>query len=170
MLVGYVSDERYVALADVLFEFEDRVSSCEARSRASGAVYAEIEPGPYRVTISRPGYGAKRIELTVAHNRPHQFRLLSDGLLGYVWPKWVKGGERGEFRVHSVEAYKIDLWRYGLQKEFARKVGWFDEHGPLATMQNTPDGDYTRGGVQWNKVGHGSTQHAQFVAAPERSG
>jgi N,N-dimethylformamidase len=170
MLVGYVSDERYVALADVLFEFEDRASSFEARSRASGAVYADIEPGPYRVTLSRPGYGSKRVQLVVAHNRPHHFRLLSDGLLGYAWPKWVRCGERAEFRVHSVEPYKIELWRYGLQKQLAAKIGWFDEHGPLATMQITPDGDYTATGVEWNKVGYGSQQHGQFVTAPDRSG
>ncbi len=144
MLIGYASDERYVALADVLFEFEDRLGSFEVRSRASGAVHADIEPGPYRVTISKPGYGAKRVELTVAHGRPYQFRLLADGLLGYAWPKWVRAGQRGEFRVHSVEPYKIDFWRYGWKKELTAKIGWFDEHGPLATMQVTPDGDYTQ--------------------------
>ena len=101
---------------------------------------------------------------------PHQFRLLADGLLGYAWPKWVRGGEAGEFRVHSVEPYKLDLWRYGWSKEFVRGLGWFDEHGPRATMQITPDGDYTQTGVEWNKVGYDSPTHAQFVAAPERSG
>ena len=170
MLVGYVSDERYVALADVLLEFEDRVTSIEARSRASGAIHADIEPGPYRVTLSKPGYGAKRVRMTVSPSRPFQFRLLSDGLLGYAWPKWVRAGEQAEFRVHSVEPYKIDLWRYGWRKELAAKIGWFDEHGPLATMQITPDGDYTQTGVEWNKIGYGSRQHAQFVTAPERSG
>ena len=170
MLIGFASDERYVALADVLFEFEDRVSSFETRSRASGAVHADLEPGPYRVTISKPGYGAKRLELTIAHGRPHQFRLLSDGLLGYAWPKWVRAGEQAEFRVHSVEPYKIDLWRYGWTKELAKKIGWFDEHGPLATMQSTPDGDYTQTGIEWNRRGYGSWQHAQHVTAPERSG
>ena len=44
---------------------------------------------------------------------PYQFRLLSDGLLGYAWPKWVRAGETSEFRVHSVEPYKLGLWRYG---------------------------------------------------------
>jgi hypothetical protein len=170
MLVGYVSDERYVALADVLFEFEDRASSVTARSRASGAVYADIEPGPYRVTLTRGGYGAKRIEMTAAHNHPYHFRLLSDGLLGYAWPKWVRAGERAEFRVHSTEAYKIELWRYGLEKQLAAKIGWFDEHGPGATMQITPDGDYTQTGVEWNKIGYGSRQHGQYVTAPEPSG
>ena len=108
--------------------------------------------------------------MIVSADRPYQFRLLADGLLGYAWPKWVRTGEQAEFRVHSVEAYKIDLWRYGENKEHVAKIGWFDEHGPLATMQITPDGDYTETGVAWNKVGYGSWQHAQYVTAPDRSG
>src|SRR5207237_7642245 len=144
MLVGFVSDERYVALADVLLEFQRDGLSIEARSRASGAVHAQVEPGPYDVTLSKPGFGAKRVQMTAAPGQPYQFRLLADGLLGYAWPKWVRCGEKAEFRVHSVEAYKIDLWRYGWEKELAAKIGWFDEHGPLATMQITPDGDYTQ--------------------------
>jgi N,N-dimethylformamidase len=170
MLVGYVSDQRYVALSDVLLEFERDGRSVEARSRATGAVWADIEPGAYRVTLSRAGYGAKRVQMTVATGVLYAFRLLSDGLLGYVWPKWVRSGETGEFRVHSTEAYKIDLWRYGWQKTLATKIGWFDEHGPGATVQITPDGDYTQTGVEWNKHGYGSAQHAQRVVAPSASG
>ncbi len=170
MLVGYVSDERYVALADVQLEFEAGGTSVEARSRASGAVYADVEPGLYQVTLAKPGYGSKRVRVAVTPERPYQFRLLGDGLLGYAWPKWVRSGERAEFRVHSVEPYKIDLWRYGLHKQLVAKIGWFDEHGPLATMQVTPDGDYTQTGIAWNKVGYGSRQHAQHVTAPDRSG
>ncbi len=169
MLVGYVSDERYVALADVLIEFESAAGSVETRSRASGAVYADIGPGTYRVTLQKPGFGAKRTQVALGDD-PHQFRLLADGLLGYAWPKWVRSGEQAEFRVHSVEPYKIELWRYGWQKQLAKKIGWFDEHGPLATMQITPDGDYTRTGVEWNKVGYGSWQHHQRVNAPAASG
>ena len=36
MLVGYVSDERYVAIPEVLLEFEAGGASIEARSRATG--------------------------------------------------------------------------------------------------------------------------------------
>src|SRR5690606_16538050 len=99
MLVGYVSDERFVALPDVLLEFEDETGSVEARSRATGAVYADIPPGEYRVTLAKPGYGAKRVTLNIQTGHPHQFRLLSDCLLGYAWPKWVRAGEMAEFRV-----------------------------------------------------------------------
>ena len=38
MLVGYVSDDRYIALSDVQLEFVNDSGSVEARSRASGAV------------------------------------------------------------------------------------------------------------------------------------
>jgi len=169
MLVGYVSDERYLALADVLLEFESGSRSVETRSRASGAVYADIEPGQHRVTLQKPGYGAKRTSMRVVSGQLYQFRLLSDCLLGYAWPKWVRAGEQAEFRVHSLEPYKISLWRYGWHKEHAAKIGWFDEHGPLATMQITPDGDYTQSGVEWNQRGYSSRQHGQFVTAPERS-
>src|SRR5262249_38321854 len=88
----------------------------------------------------------------------------------YAWPKCVRSGESAEFRVHSVEPYKLELWRYGWEKEFVRGLGWHDEHGPRATMQITPDGDYTRTGVAWNKVGYTSPAHKQLVEAPARSG
>ncbi len=171
MLIGYVSDEQYVALADVILEFEQGGQSCAVvRSTPRGAIYADLAPGPYRVTLVKEGFGAKSVEMTVVPGRPYQFRLLSDGLLGYMWPKWVRAGERAEFRVHAVEPYRLSLWRYGLKKEFVRLLGWFDEHGPRATMQITPDGDYTQTGVQWNKHGYGSPHHTQLVTAPARSG
>ena len=148
MLIAYVSDERYVALPDVLLEFEGEAGSFEARSRATGAVHVEVPPGNYRVTLQKPGFGAKSVDLQITEGRePYQFRLLADGLLGYAWPKWLKAGEKSEFRVHSVEPYHLSLWRYGIRKELIREIGWFDEHGPRATMQITPDGDYTQTGV-----------------------
>ena len=170
MLIGYVSDERYVALPDTLLEFERDGQSVEARARATGAVYADLAPGPYKVTLYRAGYGQKSVQMTVAEGQPHHFRLLTDGLLSYMWPKWVRSGERAEFRVHAVEEYRLTLWRYGLEKEFIRPIGWYDEHGPRATMQITPDGDYTQTGVQWNKFGYTSPHHLQYVDAPQRSG
>jgi hypothetical protein len=180
MLVAYVSDERYVALPDVLLEFESEreceagaagVASFEARSRATGAVHLDLPPGPYKLTLAKPGYGSKSVRVTIGMpGRPFHFRLLADGLLGYAWPKWVRSGERSEFRVHSVEPYKLGLWRYGWTKDFVRGLGWFDEHGPRATMQITPDGDYTQTGVAWNRQGYTNPHHKQYVEAPARSG
>ncbi|MFO1020645.1 MAG: carboxypeptidase-like regulatory domain-containing protein [Planctomycetales bacterium] len=170
MLIGYVSDENYVALADVLLEFERNGNSWEARSRATGAIHADVPPGLYRVTLAKQGYGAKRVEMRVDEATPHHFRLLSDRLLGYPWPKWVRSGETAEFRVHSPEQYHLSLWRYGWQKELVRELGWFDEHGPRATVQILPDGDFTQTGVQWNKQGYSNSVHAQRVEGPARSG
>ena len=171
MLIGYVSDERYVALPDVLLEFENESGSFEARSRASGAVHADLPSGQYRVTLAKPGFGAKRVTIDVgADQPPYQFRLLSDCLLGYPWPKWVRSGEKSEFRVHSPQAFELELWRYGLRKELIRKLGWYDEHGPRATVQITPDGDYTRTGVEWNRFGYANPALKQNVVAPDRSG
>jgi N,N-dimethylformamidase len=171
MLIGYVSDERYVALPDVVMEFiDDHGRSWETRSRASGSVELDLPAGQYKVILQKPGFGAKFSRIVLPASEPHQFRLLSDGLLGYAWPKWVRSGDESEFRVHSVEQFRLELWRYGWQPELVRQLGWHDEHGPRAMMQVTPDGDYTRSGVEWNKVGYACTTHRQFVKAPERSG
>lgn len=171
MLIGYVSDERYVALPDVALEFTNAAGqSWETRSRASGSVHLELPPGEYRVVLQKAGFGAKfsRVSLPIA--TPHHFRLLSDCLLGYAWPKWVRSGEASEFRVHSVEPYKLELWRYGWQPEFVQALGWHDEHAPRAVMQITPDGDYTQTGTAWNKFGYAHSVHSQHVVAPARSG
>ncbi len=171
MLIGYVSDERYVALPDVLLEFTNsRGESWESRSRASGAVFAKLPPGDYRVILQKPGFGTKISQVVLPCATPHHFRLLADGLLGYAWPKWVRSGEQSEFRVHSTEAYKLELWRYGWQPEFVRALGWHDEHGPRAVMQIVPDGDFTQTGAEWNKVGYANSVHSQHIAGPERSG
>lgn len=171
MLIGYVSDERYVALPDCLLEFLGAGgASFEARSRASGAVHADLPPGEYRVVLQKAGYGAKFSRVTLPTATPHHFRLLGDGLMGYAWPKWVRSGEASEFRVHSVEPYKLELWRYGWEPHFVKALGWHDEHGPRAVMQTTPDGDYTQTGAEWNKVGYANSVHSQHVEAPKQSG
>ena len=65
MLVGYVSDERYVALADVLLEFESRAG----RSKPARAPAARSMPTSRRATIAsrlqKPGFGAKRAQVTI---------------------------------------------------------------------------------------------------------
>src|SRR5262245_21729226 len=115
MLAGYVSDEYYAALADVQLEFRGADGRRVAvRSAASGAVDAELAPGPYEVCLARQGFGCKRVRVEVG-DRPLHFRLLSDRPLGYAWPKWCRGGDPVEFRVHAVEQYKLGLWRYGFE-------------------------------------------------------
>src|SRR5437870_1136905 len=118
MLIGYVSDEYYAALADVALEFRrDDGVVVQTRSSASGAVHADLAPGPHEVCLACPGFGAKRVRVTIASS-PIHFRLLSDRLLGYAWPKWCRGGDTVEFRVHASGPYKLGLWRYGQEKEF----------------------------------------------------
>src|SRR6476646_5796819 len=120
MFIGYVSDETYAALADVVVDFErnnEWIATC--RSSAQGRVDADIPPGPYQVTLNKTGYGAKSVDIEIEPGKTIQWRLLSDGLIGYMWPKWVKSGDRAEFRVHSPEPYRISIWRHGARKEQA---------------------------------------------------
>ncbi|WP_158886015.1 carboxypeptidase-like regulatory domain-containing protein [Amycolatopsis anabasis] len=169
-LIGYVSDERYLALPQVAVEITDGRRHWWTRSTASGAIHVDLPPGDYRVTLARDGYGAKHADAWLGSGRPHQFRLLSDRILGYVWPKWVRAGDRGEFRVHSPEPYRLSLWRHGAEAEPERLIGWFDEHAPRATVQVTPDGDYTGDGVRFNEQGYTDPAHRQYLSAPGRGG
>jgi N,N-dimethylformamidase beta subunit-like, C-terminal len=154
MLIGYVSDENYCALHDVAVEFEQNGKTIVVlRSSPSGAVNGDVPAGDYRIILAREGYGSKHITAHVHPDKPLQLRLLSNSLYGYAWPKWVKSGQKGEFRVHSPEPYHLTLWRYGLRKELVQPIGWFDEHGPHANLQRLPDGDFTQTGVGWNRYG-----------------
>jgi hypothetical protein len=168
MLVGYVSDENYAALADVQLEFR-RVGAPAVicRTAPSGAIYAELTPGDYEVCLAKSGFGPKRVRHTVGPDTPIHFRLLSDRLLGHAWPKWCRGGDQVEFRAHAVEPYKLGLWRYGYHKEFVRNVGWYDNHGPRACMQTLPDALFVETGVAWN---NGFGLHRQVIVAPEKTG
>ncbi len=170
MLVGYVSDEDYVAIAGVAFEFEGNGTSLTATSRASGAVYADIASRDWRVTLSKPGYTAKRVDVNVTGSELIRFRLLSDRMYGFMWPKWSRSGETSEYCVHSTNEFRLDLWRYGWEKEFIRSFGWCDEHGPNAMAQILPDRDFTQTGVDWNRTGYNLQYQKHSIPAPERSG
>ena len=140
MLVGYVSNLGYVALDDVRVEYQQN-GHCVAvvSSTPRGAIYAEIVPGEYTVTLVKDGCGPKSVKMHALEGMPYQFRLLSETIYGYMWPKWVKSGERSEFRVYSMEAYKLSLWRYGLEKEYIKPLGWFDEGGFKFEVQRVDD-------------------------------
>lgn len=168
-VIGYVSDERYLALPGAAVEITDGTRFWRTVSSASGAVDVDCPPGAYRVTLARDGYGAKHVD-AVLGGEPCQFRLMSDQLYGYVWPKWARSGESAEFRVHSPAAYRLSMHRYGASVQDCGVVGWFDEHAPRATVQTTPDGDFSRTGVDWNRRGYVDPAMRQRVTAPERGG
>lgn len=173
MLIGWVSDEYDLALADVVVDLErDGELVGVVRSGATGAIVADVSAGQYVLSFARPGYGSKRVVAEVRDGAaPTRFRLLSDTLMGFVWPRWVRAGEHGELRFHATEPYRLSLWRYGRQAEPVRILGWYDEHGPRAVMQIVPDGDFTPTGVAWNQVGYGGNPHHTYlVPAPARSG
>jgi hypothetical protein len=168
MLIGFVSDEYYAAVAEVAVEFRSEDGQrTVARSSASGAIFADVSPGRYDVCLARPGFGSKRVSVSINDQRPLHFRLLSDRLLGYAWPKWCRSGDTVEFRVHSVAPYKLSLYRYGLHKEFVRNLGWYDNHGPRAATQSLPDRHFAEIGVRWD---NGFGLHRQVISAPEPSG
>jgi len=168
MLLGYISDEYYAALADVLVELVSPGGRrCVVRSSPTGRLEADVPVGDYELVFYKPGFGAKRSRARLGET-PLHLRLLSDGLLGYAWPKWCQSGDSVAFRVHSVEPYKLGLWRHGWKKEFVRNVGWYDNHGPRAVMQTVPDGFFVERGVGWD-AGHG-TVHQQQIVAPQSSG
>jgi hypothetical protein len=172
MLIGFVADQRYLAIADVLVELRNTTLAepLQVRSTARGEIYADVAPGQYEITLVKDGYGAKIVFAHIEAGAPILFRLLADDLLGYMWPLWTKAGETGEIRVHATEQYRLWLWRYGLTKEPVQLIGWFDEHGPRANIQITPDGDYTQTGVHWNDWGRPDPPDPPRLRAPERSG
>ena len=105
-----------------------------------------------------------------AGSEPFDFRLLSDRLLGYIWPRCVKSGERSEFSRPLCWRVRIGALALRGGQGIRPPHRPFDEHGPGATMQISPDGDYTQTGIEWNKHGYHSKALNQFIEAPERSG
>lgn len=159
-LLGWVSDEHDVALADVAVELVANAGRFATRSTAAGAILTDAPPGRYRAALSLPGHGAKWTDVQVG-GPPARLRLLSDRLTGYVWPKWAPAGAPAQVRVHAAAPYAMELWRYGWEKERVRALG-YDVHAPAAWRQAIPDGDCAATGVGWSDPAH--------VVAPDRSG
>ena len=175
MVIGFVSDEMFVAIADAQLEFKriDDGQRTEARSSASGAVNLDLPPGEYEVALAHPNFGSKISTLSISRDmQPHQFRLLSKSLVGYIWPKWCRSGEVGEIRFSAHEAVEISLWRYGWEKEFIRDIGRFQAFAPSGDSQTLPDGDIAKIGVNWNhdRFDYSPDLEALSVTAPEKSG
>ena len=77
MLLGYVSDENYLALSDAQVEVHGHgIAPLSLRSSAAGAVYADIPEGIYDIALAQHGYGSKRSRgVDFKAGAPHQFRL-----------------------------------------------------------------------------------------------
>jgi N,N-dimethylformamidase len=170
MLLGYVSDEMYVAIADVLIELRQGSESIETRSRASGAIHAETGPGEWEVILSHPGHTRKTVRVTFSET-PHQFRLMSDRLVGYMWPKWIEAGGRGQIRLHATRPADLSLWRYGWKRTLAARPVRYEPLAPWGGEQILPDGDFTIGGAKWNEHGYAFPPNSrQHMTAPAETG
>ncbi len=172
MLIGYVSDEMHVAIAGAHLEFRRDGRSFEMESRASGAVHGNVAAGEYDVAIARIGYTSKQLRMTVDPAELCRIRHLSDRLLGYAWPKWVRSGEERELRIHAEEPFRASLWRCGWAKELVAELGLFDDSfAPGEHRQILPDGDFTIDGARWNDHGYAFPPDDRHrLAAPCRSG
>lgn len=170
-LIAYVSDEYHLAIAGAVLEFT-RGGEFVAllTSSPTGAVRGNLAPGDYDVVVTRSGFGSKRTRVSVGAGRQaRQIRLLDlSRPLGYLWPKYVQSGQATELRVHSGEAYRLSLWRYGWSRELVEDLGISaDHHPPGALYQLVPDGDFTRTGTGWRPHPIAPRSH---VVGPERSG
>ncbi|WP_198668010.1 N,N-dimethylformamidase beta subunit family domain-containing protein [Saliphagus sp. LR7] len=160
-----------MALNDVQLEFRRDGNRYDVvRSTPRGAVYADVGPGTYDVTLAKDGYGSKHVMVDVDDDtHPYQFRLLSDRLYGYMTPICSTAGDLARFRVHATEEVRVTLWRYGEHRERIRPLDWHGEHGPQAGKQLLPDGDLTQSGVKWHPP-HPGAFATQTVEARDRTG
>ena len=120
--------------------------------------------------LAKPGFGSKRIRARIGGARPVHFRLLSDRPARLRVAEVVPRRRPVQFRVHSVEPYKLELWRYGLHKEFVRNLGWYDEHGPRAVMQSRPTATTRRPACAGTRSATPARPHSSSSPRPDRSG
>jgi len=149
MLIGYVSDEYYVAIPSAPYVIKTSDGEfISGTSNATGEIHAEIDAGEIEITVNPRGFGPKRVVARFEAINPIQLRLLSETLYGFVWPKWVNEGGSAEVLISSKTPYRAELWRYGKQKQKVSNLG-FDSHPLGATMQPLDDGDFVGEGVHW---------------------
>ena len=163
MLIGYVSDEYFVAVSNV--SIEAACTSCSDRyvtqSSASGAIELPITQGTYTFTLASEGFSPKRSTHGISLGETVNFRLLSNKLYAYVSPRWSVAGTEAKVLVSSKSPYSLELWHYGAKKTLIKRLG-FDTHPLGATLQTTPDGDYLSASLNWDDP--------NLVSAPEKSG
>jgi hypothetical protein len=105
MLIGYVSDEMYAAIAAAPVEFvsTERLGG-DVPGFRSGV--SRSRTGWNSVVLAATGFGSELMQIEwYQGSEPVQFRLLSsDEPLGYMWPKYARAGEAGELRLHNTKA------------------------------------------------------------------
>ena len=174
-IIGYVSDEMFIAISDAQVEFRSLTSEeiFIFRSAPSGAIYGELPRGDYQVILAHPNFGSKLTSYSeIENSQPMQFRLMSKKLTGYIWPKWSRSGEKAEIRFSSHEIVDVSLWRLGWEVEKFREVGRFEPFAPSGDSQTIPDGDVSQIGVRWNhdRFEYSPDLDARTLTAPELSG
>ena len=128
--LAYVSDEMYVALPAMRgrIGIEETGEVTVLRSSPRGSILRRLAAaGPIsrhadakRVTSDRRSSSAD-----LRGSEPYQFRLLlGSGIVGYMWPKWVRAGEQAEFRVHAGGAVSAHSVALRIAEEMVRMLGW----------------------------------------------
>ena len=103
-------------LAGVEVELLGPRGSVATRSRASGSIHADIEPGRYEVVLAKDGYGSKRVTVDLTAGPAVSVPAAQGRPAGLCLAQVGQERREGEFRVHSDAAYKLELWRYGWQE------------------------------------------------------
>ena len=164
MLIGYVSDERYLAPPEVQWRFSTAAAARGRRvARRLGA--SRLPAG--RIPRSSRSPGSAQVQRCQAARRPaapvsFAFRRPARLRLAEV-------GARREVEFGSTPpnptSWAMALWP---RDEFAAarlaRRAW-----SAGDVQVLPDGDCTQTGAL-NEVGYASSVHSQKVAGPERSG
>ncbi len=168
-VLAYISDEMYLAIANADAEFQSMQDGTVTmlRSSPTGALYGDLPNGSYRVTLAKDGYGAKTVVVELGE-QPLQLRLLSNKLIGYAWPKWVRARRKGRVphqRHRAIPAHALAI----RTEERIRQNDRLDGRARSASEPSDPSGhrlhtDRSRDGT---KQGYSSPP---LVTAPERSG
>jgi hypothetical protein len=102
----------------------------------------DLSPGDYEVCLAKPGFGCKRVRIAIGEGKPYYFRLLSDRLLGYAWPKWCRAekpsnGASTRSSRTSWDCGAMVIAR-SLSAILAGTILWIIEHAPEVTTLRDP--------------------------------
>ena len=112
----------------------------------------------------------KRPDTVKPGAEPHQFRLLSGRPARLRLAEVGEAGEKSEFRVHSVEPYKLSLWRYGLAKERAATLDGSTSTAPAPRCRSRPTATTPGPASSGTSRDTRTPTTSSSSTAPERSG